>query len=210
MEILDIYKQFSEKYFYKNFKVLKNDVTTLECIWNNTIFFNELIRYNHVEYFKSDGGAIEVFHNVMLPNASLDYGIFGFDIISINKKVTGIFCDVTNGENGNLKRIKRYYKNFERERPSWANFFSKDFLIIKGPDDLQAFIKDIMNVIDEYLSVNICNIYNGFNEKENLRKQNEYCINQRNNAKTFNALSKFIGHEKAKEFIEKVLFPVSD
>lgn len=210
MEIIDIYKKFSEYYFYKNFKILKNEVTTLGCTWNNSIYFNELVRYNHVEYFKSDDGIIEVFHNIMLPNASLDYGIFGFDIISINKRITGIFCDVTNGNNGNLKRLKNNYNEFKRERPEWANFFSEDFLIIKGPSDLQSFINDVMCVIDEYLSVNISNIYNGFKEKENLYKQNEYCLNQRKNAKTFNALSKFIGDEKAKEFIEEVLFPISN
>jgi hypothetical protein len=38
--------------------------------------------------------------------------------------------------------------------------------------------------------------------------QNSYSINQRKNDKTSKALTAYIGDEKAKEFIETVLFPV--
>jgi hypothetical protein len=209
MGILDIYYKFSEKYFYKNFKVIKNNVQHEGCTWYNTVFFNDLARYNHIEYFKSDNNLVEVFHNVMLPNASLNCGIFGFDMIALNNKITGIFCDITNGSNENLKRIKHHYRSIERDRPEWASFFSKDFLIVKSPENLEDFINDIMLVVDEYLNPDISSVYDAFNEHKNISIQNEYCMNQRKNAKTYNALTKFIGEEEAKKFIEQVLFPVT-
>ena len=55
--------------------------------------------------------------------------------------------------------------------------------------------------------------FNGcYLEPEDVKKsiliQNDYSFNQRKNDKTSKALSAYIGAEKAREFIDTILFPV--
>lgn len=217
-ELYDEHKKLSDVHLQKikyNSKIEEND----DIIWKNNIYINPSIRYGHLEYFKSVNGKIEVLHCTFFPSYFKDLPIYGFDVIALNEKITGLFCDFTdcvrenNFFSNKLKQIKEKYKDNERILPEWANFFSKNFVCI-NPKDLNQndMIKDFMDLFKIYITQSEWNIYSGiYNSVIDINKaidfQNNYSLNQRKNDKTYKALSAYIGSNNAKEFIDSVLFP---
>lgn len=108
-----------------------NDEKILEaCIWNNYVFTNSVIRYGHIEYFKSLNEKVEVVHVVFWPTPYVDLPVYGFDIIALNGKVTGLFCDLTCGEKpeslvSDLKELNDKFIAYKRPLPQWGEFFQK-------------------------------------------------------------------------------------
>jgi hypothetical protein len=220
IELHNNLKEISKKWFqhikYKSEIENNEDIT-----WYNDFFINPSVRYGHLEYFRSNNGKIEVLHSTFFPSYFKNLPIYGFDVIALNNIVTGIFCDFTNCLDENpfltksLKEIKNKYKDYERKLPEWANFFSKDFICI-APKDLnkEELIKDFIHLFELYvMQAEWCNT-NCFyhlsrnNVLKSIETQNQYSINQRKNDKTFKALSAYIGSDKAREFIDTVLFPI--
>lgn len=217
-ELYDEHKKISDSHLQKikyHSKIEDNN----DVIWKNNIYINPSIRYGHLEYFKSSNGKIEVLHCTYFPSYFKDFPIYGFDVIALNDKITGVFCDFTDCGKENsffsnkLRDLKEKYKNNERTLPEWANFFSKNFICI-NPKDLNEsdMIQDFLNLFKSYITqsewVNYNGIYNSTNDiKRSINIQNNYSINQRKNDKTYKALSAYIGAENARDFIDTVLFP---
>lgn len=191
-----------------------------DIIWQNDFFFNPSIRYGHLEYFKSINGKIEVLHCTFFPSYFKNIPIYGFDVIALNNNVTGIFCDFTKCPDESLtlsvklKALKVKYIENERKLPEWANFFSKNFICMtpKGLDQ-KNLIKEFTDLFKEYVNfVENQNLNGCYLEPNDVKKsiaiQNDYSFNQRKNDKTSKALSAYIGSEKAREFIDSILFPV--
>jgi len=190
-----------------------------EIIWYNDLYMSPSIRYGHIEYFKVEG-RVEVLHTVFYPSFFKPIPIFGFDVIALGGKVTGIFCDFTRAPftiealSRSLKDLKHKYKDNIRKLPEWANFFSEDFVCI-NPSGLneKELIEDFSGIFRCFIGYSNWEDYTGkYNKMEDVKmsigSQNSYSINQRKNDKTSKALAAYIGEEKAKEFIETVLFPV--
>jgi len=220
--IKDLYikhKQILEKYFqnikYKSELENKEDIT-----WYNDFFINPSVRYGHLEYFRSINGKIEVLHCTFFPSYFKDLPIYGFDVIALNNTVTGLFCDFTDCINPNsfltkrLKGLKEKYKENIRKLPEWANFFSNDFVCISPKNiDPNELIYDFTKLFGDYVLQVEWNNKNGlYLSRNDIEKsidiQNNYSLNQRKNDKTSKALSAYIGEQKAREFIDTVLFPV--
>lgn len=219
LELYNNLKEISEKNFQKI--KYKSEIENNEDIaWYNDFFINPSIRYGHLEYFRSINGKIEVLHCTFFPSYFKDLPIYGFDVIALNNIVTGIFCDFTDCLNPNpaltaaLKNIKEKYKENERKLPEWANFFSKNFVCIAPKDlDQKDLIVEFTSLFKMYVTQAEWNNFNGiykskYHVESSIELQNNYSINQRKNDKTLKALSAYIGSEKAKDFIETVLFPV--
>jgi hypothetical protein len=186
--------------------------------WVNLKFETDRIRYGHLEYFKADNDKVEVVHSTCYPQFDIPLPIFGFDIIALNKKVTGIFCDITPAPNDHADLrsvISSYYnahKNSIRTLPEWANVFSQQFLAITPSEDNWDLISEqCENLFEKYLTY-------ASRLKERLDKkavtihkegQNNYSKQQQKNTKTMKALSAYIGEDAAKTFVEKILFPVA-
>lgn len=183
----------------------------VEHVWQNWFYANSQIRYGHLEYFQSSNNGVAVIHSVLFPHYSLDCGIFGFDLIALNGNITGIFCDITFSKEKNiyLSQLCQEQQKYQRVLPGWADFFSPDFIFINQPEDLNNFLNSIYKVLESYLDQNIFLNYNPFCICQNIDLQDNYSLKQRQNPKTQKALSAFIGEDKAKEFIDKVLFPTS-
>jgi phycocyanobilin:ferredoxin oxidoreductase len=195
---------------------ISEDVT-----WENDIYQSPSIRYGHLEYFRSPNGKIEVLHCVFFPSYFKPLPIFGFDIISLNDTVTGLFCDFTappmfeiEALSRSLKDLKHKYKDNLRTLPEWANFFSENFVCIR-PDGLDenTLIEDFLGIFRCFIGYSNWRDYavdfnNSSDTKFAIEFQNKYSINQRKNEKTSKALTAYIGEEKAKKFIEEILFPV--
>jgi hypothetical protein len=104
--------------------------------------------------------------------------------------------------------------NKDRTLPYWATVFSKDFIAVRPTEDeyekifevgFEAFEKFI-----EKLNSGVDVTDNSIEIEEIIKNQNTYCKHQADNKRTFGALSANIGPEKAKYFMEKVLFPPID
>ena len=188
-------------------------------IWNNDLYLSPSIRYGHIQYFKEEG-RLELLHAVFYPSFFKPIPIFGFDVIALGGKVTGIFCDFTRAPftiealARSLKDLNHKYKDNIRKLPEWANFFSEDFVCI-NPTGLneKELIEDFSGIFRCFIGYSNWEDYTGkYNKMKDVKMsiecQNSYSINQRKNDKTSKALTAYIGEEKAKEFIETVLFPV--
>jgi hypothetical protein len=190
-----------------------------EIIWYNDLYMSPSVRYGHIEYFKVEK-RVEVLHTVFYPSFFKPIPIFGFDVIALGGKVTGIFCDFTRAPftiealSRSLKDLNHKYKDNKRTLPEWANFFSEDFICI-NPNGIneKELIEDFLGIFRCFIGYSNWEDYTGkYNKmedvKQSINSQNFYSLNQRKNDKTSKALAAYIGEEKSKEFIENVLFPV--
>jgi hypothetical protein len=80
-------------------------------------------------------------------------------------------------------------------------------------NDINVLIKEFTGLFMEYVNfVENQNFNDYYLESKDVKKsiaiQNDYSFNQRKNDKTSKALSAYIGADKAREFIDTILFPV--
>lgn len=177
--------------------------------WLNYYFESPIFRHIHLEYYKTD--KICALHSTILPNPLIDFPIYGFDMIALGDKITGLFFDITptitkykDFENL-LSVLKQNIKSPARPLPEWATFFSNNFICISPLEhELDSLIGTIKNYTDSYLQ-------NGYLVKEkyikNIELQNKYCQGQKKNEKTFKALTAEVGKENAQIFFDEYLFP---
>jgi phycocyanobilin:ferredoxin oxidoreductase len=215
----DSHKEIADRY-YQNIKYHSEIENNDDIVWENDFYFNPSIRYGHLEYFKSINGKIEVLHCTFFPSYFKNIPIYGFDVIALNNIVTGIFCDFTNCIDERsilttkLKEIKQKYIQNHRQLPEWANFFSENFISINTKElDQEDLIKTFSDLFMEYVMFveheNLNGLYLNSDEvKKSISIQNNYSFNQRKNDKTYKALSTYIGANKARGFIDNILFPV--
>jgi len=191
-----------------------------EFTWINNIFYSPSIRYGHLEYFKGREDKIEVVHCVLWPSYFKGIPIFGFDIIRLGEKVTGVFCDYTPSPfkvkelSDVLGDVFSKLNKYNRGLPEQAKFFSSHFIAVQ-PQCEESY-NDIENgcfdLLDKYLSyikkADKDNFYlRGDDIINHIEGQNNYSLNQRKNTKTQKALAKYVGKEKAESFINNILFP---
>jgi len=190
-----------------------------ECEWLNNIFISPSIRYGHLEYFKSYNDAIEVVHSVFYPSYFKPLPIFGFDVISLGGKVSGVFCDLTPSPyhdmilQATIKTVKESFTSLMRPLPEWIDFMSPEFLMISPKEEYQKVEDACVGLFDLYIA--FCKVFDSndkfLNKEEvniHIQGQNRYSLGQRKNMKTQKALAKYIGEEESKKFIDNVLFPV--
>jgi hypothetical protein len=174
--------------------------------WENHRYEAKHFRLAHVERYAD--GKIEVLHFTTFPHKWSPEPIFGFDVITTEKVITGAYMD--------LSPILSTYPFDEgidfKERkkiPEWATVFSDRFIMIK-PESDEEFVRFCDWVVDKYdwylnsllwLEKKTEDI-NGVTEK-----QNTYCKVQASNPRTYSALKALIGEEQARYFMENILFP---
>ena len=198
---------------------LNHSNTLNDCDWYNHIYMSPSIRYGHLEYFKGSNDKIEVVHCVFFPSYFKALPIFGFDVISLGGKVTGIFCDYTPCPYHNMAlhsaitNIKQELKHLNRDLPGWTEFFSQEFIAISPEKEYDKAEEACVALFDLYIKHSQIADKNplflvGKEVETHIAGQNNYSIGQRKNSKTQKALSKYIGEEESRKFIENVLFPV--
>ena len=174
--------------------------------WENHRYEAKHFRLAHVERYAD--GKIEVLHFTTFPHRWSPEPIFGFDVITTEKVITGAYMD--------LSPILSMYPFDEgidfRERkkiPEWATVFSDRFIMIK-PESDEEFIRFCDWVVDKYdWYLNSLLWLEKKTEDINgvMEKQNTYCKVQASNPRTYSALKALIGEEKARYFMENILFP---
>lgn len=181
--------------------------------WENYRYENDRFRLAHVERYSHMG--LEVVHITCFPRECSKMPMFGFDVVGYQNdekqmsKISGVFMDWSP-----VMYEEKWHDttwNKDRKLPVWATVFSKDFIAVRPTEDeyekifevgFDAFERwlDKLNS-DEDLTESVSDI------ETIIKNQNTYCEHQASNKRTFGALKANIGEEKAKYFMEEILFP---
>lgn len=175
--------------------------------WTNHRYKADSFRMAHIERYTDD--KVNVLHVTTFPNQWSPEPIFGFDIITNQNMVIGAYMDFSPG-------LKTYNFTegitFENRKPipEWATVFSNEFLTLKPKDDPEfvRFCDWAIQKYEWYLGI-LAEKYmvEWEEEHEVIKMQNNYCAVQSTNPRTFNVLKSKIGEDRAKYFMEEILFP---
>ena len=182
-------------------------IPTEDFGWDNRRFIAEHFRIAHIERYSDNN--LEVLHFTCFPNATCPDPIFGFDIITTEKKCLAAFLDWSPVQN-DITYVSPYEFKTPYNLPEWAKqIFSKDAIAIIPDDKEFEIIANIaVRCFEEYIDV--LSKCTSIPEKVNdiTLSQNRYCENQQKNERTYNVLKAKLGEDKAKEFMTSILFPM--
>jgi phycocyanobilin:ferredoxin oxidoreductase len=182
------------------------EIPTEDFGWSNKRYVGDNYRLAHIERYSDKN--LEVLHFTCFPNPTYQHPIFGFDIITTDKKPLAAFMDWSPVDN--TTSIKAGYK-FEKEYPlpDWAKLIFSQYPLAIVPNDSE--MNSLSNAVIESFNIYLKILDNS---KETLERvdyivaaQNRYCENQQKNQRTYNVLKAKLGEERAKYFITNILFP---
>jgi|TARA_R110000796_G_scaffold144379_1_gene261084 hypothetical protein len=184
--------------------------------WENYRYESPLFRLAHVERYSHMG--LQVVHITCFPHKNSKAPIFGFDVVGYQNdeaqtsKISGVFIDVSP-----IMYEEKWHDtqwNKDRKLPVWATVFSKDFIAVRPTEDEYEKVFEVgFTAFEKYIETlnSEVDLTDDVNEIEQIiDKQNTYCKHQASNPRTYGALKANIGEEKARYFMEKVLFPQID
>jgi len=180
------------------------EIATEDFGWYNARFESEWFRLAHVERYSDD--KIEVLHVTTFPHRWSPEPIFGFDVICTDNKVVGAYMDMSPG-------LVTYPFDegidFQERKPlpEWAQVFSDRFILLKpkSDDEFERFVRWTFTKYKWYLRQLERKVTS--NEDEIVAVQNRYCEIQASNPRTYSVLKTKIGEERAKYFMQNILFP---
>jgi phycocyanobilin:ferredoxin oxidoreductase len=181
-------------------------IPTEDYGWSNIRFVGDTFRMAHIERYSDSN--LEVLHFTCFPLPTLTSPIFGFDIITTDKRPLAAFadwspvCDSTTYE---------FTDSFEKPYPlpDWAKrIFSPTALaIIPNDIEIDKLISAVIESFESYMVL----LYNSEHKPDQLESivaaQNKYCENQQKNERTFNVLKAKLGEDRARHFMTEILFP---
>lgn len=174
--------------------------------WVNKRYQSNEFRLAHIERYSDKN--LEVLHITCFPNESYQHPIFGFDVICTEKKPLAAFMDWSPVDN-TLTSYIGYEFQTKYPLPDWAKiiFSSKVLAVIPNENELEKLSEIVVNNFEQYIQ-----ILRGSKKNENRSgyisaAQNRYCENQQKNERTFNVLKAKLGEQKARYFMENILFP---
>lgn len=201
------YKLYGESHTAKEYKN-KTGLTI-----RDTSFYSDKFARGHLSIVDArETKNIFLLHCTIMPNQNDPSPIFGFDIISGPKKVSGAFHDLSPVGASGLSARFEYESNQldwnkRRPLPDWAkSIFSEHIVAIGavGPEELTKFIEFGLQTLGYYLE-NVGQVSNGdYNESHK-----HYCSQQRLNLATLRALvSLGMTEDEAQTFVYENLFPI--
>jgi phycocyanobilin:ferredoxin oxidoreductase len=182
------------------------EIPTEDFGWVNKRYIGDNYRMAHIERYSDNN--LEVLHFTCFPNPIYQHPIFGFDIITTDKKPLAAFMDWSPVDN-KVSIESRYTFEKPYPLPDWAKLiFSPNALAIVPNDyEMNSLSNNVVESFEIYLDV-----LN--NSKENLSRinyiveaQNRYCENQQKNERTFSVLKAKLGEDRARHFMNTILFP---
>lgn len=154
----------------------------------------------HLERLVRD--KVDILHCVVMPYTNDPAPIFGFDVIALNGKLTGLFLDLTPTVRSDYWPMEPIIEGDRRPLPEWADFFSRQFIccvptepdVWAGPQLLRKYLRTL-------------NPRANGDRQAIAGQQQFYTERQRANPKTYRMLASIVGPEKANKFIRTVLWP---
>jgi phycocyanobilin:ferredoxin oxidoreductase len=178
------------------------EIETEDFGWENTRYVSDSFRIAHIERYSDR--ALEVLHFTAFPQLNYGDPIFGFDIICTDKKPLAAFIDLSPVTFSPDKFIDYEFKT-PYPLPEWANnIFSEHAIAIRpGTEEMVRLCNEATNLFESYIET--VGIFT--DPKLVVEAQNYYCEQQSKNERTYNVLKAKLGEERAKHFMDTVLFP---
>lgn len=182
------------------------EIPTEDFGWVNKRYVGDKYRIAHIERYSDNN--LEVLHFTCFPNPIYQHPIFGFDIITTDKKPLAAFMDWSPVDNSlGYSCVVEFEKPYPL--PEWAKiiFSPTPLAIVPNDNEMKKLAQVVTDSFETYL--------NALNRsKENLSRvnyiveaQNRYCENQQKNERTFSVLKAKLGEDRAKYFMNTILFP---
>lgn len=189
--------------------IVKNNarsIPTEDFGWSNKRYVSDEFRLAHIERYSDKN--LEVLHITCFPNEQYQHPIFGFDIICTEKKPLAAFMDWSPVDN-----TISYWCGYDFEKqyplPDWAKIIFSPMAIAVIPNDteLEKLNKVVQHSFDLYMKTLKGSKKSEYRSEYIIAAQNRYCEQQQKNERTYNVLKAKLGEEKAKYFMENILFP---
>jgi len=179
-------------------------IPTKDYGWENHRYSSPRFRLAHVEIFKQERFA--VVHCCIFPHVSDPSPIFGFDVISGESKITGVFMDLSPTVN-DPQPFTDLDVGRSRDRPEWGAIFSPYWLACRPTqEEMQLIGNESVAVLERYLTtLGAVGLIS-----EIAIAQNRYCTQQQKNEHTRKALVNLLGQSGADEFMREILFPTAN
>ena len=177
--------------------------------WINKRYVSDKFRLAHIERYTDKN--LEVLHVTCFPNEKYQQPIFGFDIICTDKKPLAAFMDWSPVDNALEYRCSYPFEK-PYPLPDWANiiFSPTPLAIIPTDNELEKLTDIVHNCFEMYMKILEGAKQNEYRSDYIVAAQNRYCDNQQKNERTYNVLKAKLGEEKAKYFMQNILFPKID
>lgn len=173
--------------------------------WTNLIYESKHFRFAHIERYSDKN--LEVLHITTFPNKTNPSPIFGFDIITTDKKPLAAFLDYSPVLNKVTYKSNVIFKT-PYNLPDWAKkIFSDDAIaIVPNEKDMDILSEVVKDAYTKY--IDLCIAEQSIIDPEIVKeRQNYYCEQQQKNERTFNVLKAKLGEERARYFMSTILFP---
>ena len=179
--------------------------------WENYRFTSDTIRVAHIERYSD--GKLDVLHITCFPATDHYAPIFGFDIITTEKKCLAAFLDwsPTVCTDPIVAGHTYYTYDTQYKLPDWATliFSSYATAIVPSECEFDIICYEALNSLHIYVD-RYCTHKMPLMIKDTMHNtdlQNYYCTQQLKNERTYNVLKAKLGEDRAKQFMENILFP---
>ena len=212
-EILNIFDANGTEYDEPGLAHFNNE------LWINRVWQNEHVRRAHIDVVDArDTKGLWMMHVCVFPVLSNDGPIYGFDVISGKKKMTGAFHDFSRSSggvnhpmiNGYMEAVQDFVPEKRRELPEWArNIFTPSMIAASNVKEEEAtvIIQLALDNLRAYFS-EIGEFTGTADPEKTAEAQNYYCHNQQQNPHTPRTM-KSLGLNEADvdKFCTDMLFP---
>ena len=165
-------------------------------LWINRVWKNQHVRRAHIDVVDArDSKGLWMMHVCVFPVLNNDGPIYGFDVISGSKKMTGAFHDFSassGGENhpmieGYREAVADFIPSKRRKLPEWAENIFTDSMIAAGnvstEEEATAIVDLALNNLRAYFS-EIGEFTGNADVTITAAAQDYYCHNQQQNPHT--------------------------
>lgn len=182
------------------------EIHTDDFGWKNKRYIGNKFRVAHIERYSDKN--LEVLHFTCFPDAIYQTPIFGFDIITTDKKPLAAFLDWSPVDNSLGMAITHQFEK-QYPLPDWAKiiFSPTPLAIIPNDIEMDKLSEVVIENFTAYMNILVNAEANASRTEYIVAAQNRYCENQQKNERTYNVLKAKLGEEKAKYFMETILFP---
>jgi len=189
-------------------------------LWINRVWQNENVRRAHIDVVDArDTKGLWMMHVCVFPVLSNDGPIYGFDVISGKKKMTGAFHDFSRSSGssnhpmieGYREAVADFIPSKRRELPEWAQNIFTDSMIAAGnvatEEEATAIVDLALGNLRAYFA-EIGEFTGTADPEKTAEAQNYYCHNQQQNPHTPRTM-KSLGLNEADvdKFCTDMLFP---
>ena len=188
--------------------------------WLNRVWQNDHIRRAHIDVVDArETKGLWMMHVCVFPTLDNGAPIYGFDVVSGAKKMTGAFHDFSPSSGGYdhpmiegyRKSVRDFVPTKPRELPQWAkNIFTESMVAAGNVSSEEEAVAIVQLALDnlEYYFDEVGNYADTADRNKTVKAQNWYCDNQTQNPHTPKVMKSLgLDEEDVDIFCKDMLFP---